>query len=185
MIALAKQTIDRFARPETSFHQLAEKGFMLIEKSTDDALSFSLSALKSLKVAYEKGYMQTLEELIHGDLFSDFLAQAEYLLESNFKDAAAVMAGGVLEEHLRKLCDKRAIRTTYLDGAGKTKPKMIDAMNSELAKAGSYGKNEQKQVTAWAGIRNDAAHGDYGKYTGDQVELMVQGLRSFLSLHPA
>jgi hypothetical protein len=29
---------------------------------------------------------------------------AQHLLEQNYKDAAAVMVGGVLEEHLRQLC---------------------------------------------------------------------------------
>jgi len=58
-------------------------------------------------------------------------------------------------------------------------------MNSELVKVGVYDKIEQKQVAAWAAIRNDAAHGDYDKYEKNQVVLMVQGLRGFLSRHPA
>jgi len=185
VLPLAKQTIDRFARPQTPFHQLAERGFGLIEKSSEEAVSLNLAALRSLKTAYEKGYMQTLEELIHADLFSDFFEQAEYLLDRNFKDAAAVMAGGVLEEHLRKVCNKNTINATYVDADGKTKFKMIEAMNVELAKAKVYDKNEQKQVTAWGGIRNDAAHGNYEKYGKDQVALMIQGLRGFLGRYPA
>ena len=143
-----------------------------------------LSALRSLKVAYQKGYLQTFQELIHAELFSDFLEQAEHLLDRNFKDAAAVLAGGVLEEHMRKLCEKNGIPTTHVDKDGKTKHKMIDTMNGELAKGMVYDKNEQKQVTAWAGIRNEAAHGNYDKYGQDQVMLMLQGLRGFLSRYP-
>jgi hypothetical protein len=40
-------------------------------------------------------------------------------------------------------------------------------------------------VTAWAGIRNDAAHADYGKYTAERVRLMIQGIRHFMSSYPA
>ena len=29
---------------------------------------------------------------------------------------------------------------------------MLDAMNADLAKATAYGKIEQKEVTAWAGL---------------------------------
>lgn len=183
-ITLAKQIVDRFAEPETSFRRLAEEGFNY-DQFNSHPLNCMLSALQALRIAYEKGYLQTLQELIHANLFSDFLDQAEHLLENKYKDAAAVMAGGVLEEHLRKLCSKASIETTFVDANGKTKHKMIDALNNELAKANVYGRNDQKQVTAWADLRNDAAHGHYEKYNQEQVGLMVQGLKAFLSRHPA
>jgi hypothetical protein len=143
------------------------------------------AALSALRIAYSEGQMRTLEELIHADLFSDLLEQAEHLLESGYKDAAAVIADGVLEEHLRKLCAKNGIATTVPGKGGKQTHLMIDAMNAELARAGVYGKNDLKQVTAWAGIRNDAAHGQYGNYNEGQVEAMVRGIRLFLSNYPA
>ena len=58
-------------------------------------------------------------------------------------------------------------------------------MNSELAKIAAYSKNDQKQLTAWAGIRNDAAHGNYHNYTDGEVKLMVAGIRDFLGRNPA
>lgn len=88
-----------------------------------------------------------------------------------------MLAGGVLEQHLRKLCDKHGVALS-------AKPK-LETMNTGLAKAGVYGKNEQKQVTAWAGIRNDAAHAEYSRYTGEQVALMAQGIRHFMATYPA
>jgi hypothetical protein len=133
--------------------------------------------LKALRADYAADRLQSFQELIHADLFSDFLEMAEYFLEEGYKDPAAVMAGGVLEEHLRKLCGRHGVTLP-------AKPK-LDTMNADLAKAGAYNKNEQKQVTAWAGIRNDAAHGNYGNYSENQVELMVAGIRDFLSRHPA
>jgi hypothetical protein len=61
---------------------------------------------------------------------------AEYLQQEGYKDPAAVMAGGVLEEHLRKLCGKHGVTVS-------PKPK-LDSMNSDLAKAGAYNKNDQR-----------------------------------------
>jgi hypothetical protein len=58
-------------------------------------------------------------------------------------------------------------------------------MNSDLAKAGAYNKNDQKQVTAWAGLRNDAAHGSYSNYTDGEVKLMMAGIRDFISRNSA
>ena len=65
------------------------------------------------------------------------------------------------------------------------KPKKADVMNSDLTKEGVYPKTQQKQVTAWLGIRNDAAHGHYDKYTNDQVNLMLIGLTDFFVRYPA
>jgi hypothetical protein len=72
------------------------------------ALQPARGMLEALRNDYESGYMQSVVELVHADLFTDFLEMAEYLLEQNYKDPAAVVTGSVLEAHLRKLCDKAA-----------------------------------------------------------------------------
>ena len=65
--------------------------------------------LKALRDDYEAGHIQTVRELIHGETFSDFLDMASHLLSEKYKDAAAVIAGGVLEQHLRALCVKHRV----------------------------------------------------------------------------
>ncbi|MFZ0592306.1 MAG: hypothetical protein WAM39_17735, partial [Bryobacteraceae bacterium] len=96
-------------------------------------------------------------ELVHADVFSDFLEMADHLLEQGYKDAAAVIVGSVLEEHLRKLCQKHGLGTTINSGA----PKKADLINADLAGAMVYPKLDQKNVTAWLDVRNKAAHGKY------------------------
>ena len=63
----------------------------------------SWGILAALRTDYASGYMQTVEELIRADLFQDFLGMAEELVSKGYKDAAAVIAGGAPQEHLRKL----------------------------------------------------------------------------------
>jgi hypothetical protein len=126
------------------------------------------------------GRLATVTELLHADLFGDFLDMAQHLLEEGYKDAAAVMAGGVLEEHLRKLCAKFGVPATT-----NTKPKKADAMNADLAGALAYPKSDQKNVTAWLGLRNDAAHGNYAAYKLEQVVLLIQSIRDFITRVPA
>ena len=63
-----------------------------------------------MRTDYEAGHLQLLNELIHADLFSDFLEMADYLFEEGYKDPTAVIGGGVLEEQLRKLCQKNKIQ---------------------------------------------------------------------------
>jgi hypothetical protein len=58
-------------------------------------------------------------------------------------------------------------------------------LNADLAKAGKYDKGDQKQVTAWLDLRNKAAHGKYTEYTKERVDLMLDGVRNFVSrVHP-
>ena len=106
---------------------------------------------------------------------------AEYFLDNDYKDAAAVLVGGVLEEHLRQLCSKHKITATDSKG----KPHKADRMNADLAKAQVCTKLEQKDITAWLGLRNNAAHAKYSEYTKDQVVVMLQGVRGFASRMPS
>jgi hypothetical protein len=108
------------------------------------------------------------------------MEMAEHLLDQGYKDPAAVITGSVLEEHLRKLCDKHGI---IVSQGGK--PKKADALNAELAGANVYSKLDQKNVTAWLDLRNKAAHGKYGEYTKDQVALLIQSVRDFITRNPA
>ena len=139
-----------------------------------------IGVVDSLLRNIKKGYLKSLEEIIHGDVFSDFLEMAEYLNSNGYKDAAAVIAGSTLEAHLKQLCKKHGIAT---DKAGK--PKKADALNSELAAANAYSRLDQKNVTAWLGLRNHAAHGNYGNYAKEQVSLLISGIRDFITRVPA
>src|ERR1044072_1528656 len=149
-----------------------------------DAANMLAGIFLAIRGDYEAGYFHSVQELIHADVFGDFLEMADYFLSEGYKAPAAVIAGGVLEEHLRKLCQKAGIATTF-QSASSLRPKKADGMNSELAGAGIYTKLDQKSVTAWLDLRNNAAHGKYSEYTKEQVDLMVQGIRDFISRHPA
>ena len=67
--------------------------------------------LTALREDYQAGYLQSIEQLIHGNVFADFL-MADELLQKPYKDPAAVLAGSVLEEHLRNLATTTGVPTT-------------------------------------------------------------------------
>ena len=135
-----------------------------------------IGSLRALRRDYEDGYLQTVQGLVRAEVFADFLEMAAHLLEQGYKDPAAVLAGGVLEEHLRALCVARALKTVM---AGR--PKKADTMNAELAGAGAYNKLDQKNVTAWLDLRNNAAHGKFDQYSKDQASVMLLGVREFVA----
>ncbi|MDQ3801031.1 MAG: HEPN domain-containing protein [Acidobacteriota bacterium] len=130
----------------------------------------ALGILKAAKDDYENGYLFDTRTLIEAEVFDDFLEQAEHLLNQGYFTAAAVIAGSVLEDSLRKLCVKNGIALS-------AKPK-LDTINADLAKAGVYNLLKQKQITALADLRNKAAHGQSG-FTKEDVEEMIRDVRRF------
>jgi hypothetical protein len=145
-----------------------------------DHVAGQIGVAKSLLSDIRNGYLKSLEEIIHGDIFGDFLEMAYHLAENGYKDAGAVIAGSTLEAHLRQLCVKHGILTI-----SHGKPKKADTINADLVKAGAYSKLDQKNVTAWLGLRNDAAHGNYTAYDANQVTLLISSIRDFITRLPA
>jgi uncharacterized protein (DUF2164 family) len=155
------------------FNQQAHS-FTFMEESTEN----SRGILSAVKQEIDGGWLFTVKGLISAEIFADFLEMAQYLLNEGYKDAAAIMSGSVLEEHLRQLCIKNSIPVENIkDG----KPKKANQLNDELAANSVYNKLDQKSVTAWLDLRNKAAHGKYNEYAKDQVVLMHQGVTDFMS----
>lgn len=136
--------------------------------------------LKAAKQEIEGGWLFTTKGLVSAEIFSNFLEMAEHLLNEGYKDAAAVMIGSTLEEHLRQLCIKVSIPIETIKD-GKSTPKKADTLNSELASASVYDKFDQKSVTTFLDLRNKAAHGKYSGYIKKDVELMLMGTINFMA----
>ena len=180
VIASIVAAIERLAPPNTYYLTSLEPIHENYGFDSCESIPYLVGIIEALKTAYESGYLYKIEELIHSDVFSDFISMAEYLLKEGYKDPAAVIIGGVLEEHLRKLCLRNTITTTVDD-----RPKKADMMNSELASKGVYNKLDQKSVTAWLDLRNKAAHGKYTEYTDEQVGFTLLAIRDFIARFPA
>jgi hypothetical protein len=130
----------------------------------------------ALREDVRRGYLDSFESVVRSETFSDLLAMAGYLLGQGYKDAAAIIAGGVLEEQLRKLAPRHGVAAK--DGQDWRRSQQL---NQDLCAAGAYLSNDQKSITAWLDIRNDAAHGKYANYSESQVDLMLRGVRDFVS----
>lgn len=133
--------------------------------------------IKAVQSDYEKGLLIDFRQLLQSEIFSDFLEMAEYLLKENYKDAATVIIGSVLEDTLRKLAIANSINIKKHNEDYLT----LEALNVELAKANVYDKLIQKQITSWGDLRNKAAHGHYDKYDKQQVEMMLLFVQKFCS----
>lgn len=132
----------------------------------------ALGVLKAALEDYEGGYLFRLRELIETEVFSDFLDQANALLDAGYFAPAAVVIGTVLEDGLRRLSLRAGIELSDT-------PK-LDRLNADLAKAGVFSKLVQKRITAIADIRNSAAHGKWDAFTADDVKDMYSWVTRFL-----
>jgi len=136
-----------------------------------------LAILRGYRSDYEAGFFDDLSLLVRAEVAGDYVAQAETLLAEGYYVPAAVLAGAVLEDALRRLCDGKGVPVTKPSGERRG----INAMNDDLAKANVYNAAKAHEIRAWADIRNDCAHGDGHKVKPDDVGRMIQGIRSFIA----
>jgi len=68
-----------------------------------------LGIMRAAKDDYEHGFLFSTRILIEAEVFDDFLEQSEHLLDAGYFQPAAVIAGSVLEDGLRKLCSRNGI----------------------------------------------------------------------------
>jgi hypothetical protein len=86
---------------------------------------------------FERGYLFNVRRLVESEVFADFLDQASELLRAGYHGPAALVAGCVLEDGLRRICARHGLALS-------AHPK-LDAMNADLAKAGVYNKLQETQ----------------------------------------
>lgn len=151
LVTRARAAVDRFSPPGSAYTQEAtmveRSSFHIVWKA--EQLCAIVAALRD---DYEYGGLESVAELVHADLFDDFLEIADELRSKGFMAPAAVVAGSVLEEHLRKLADKRHI--ARLDSKGR--PKSAETLSVELRRVGEFTEVlgeftevQRKSVQAW------------------------------------
>jgi len=132
-----------------------------------------MAVLRAANNDHSNGYLFQLNQLVRAEVFDDILEQGEYLHEQGYYQAAGVLADAVLEDSLRKLCERNGIS---LDMTPK-----LDSMNAELAKKGVYSVLIQKRITSLADIRNKAAHGKWNDFSSSDVKDMLKHVRDFVT----
>ncbi len=130
-----------------------------------------LPVIKATYDDFKNGFLITFKQIVQAEVFDSELEQAKSLLENGYKNAAAVIAGVVLETAIKELC---------LNNNIDLEKKRLTRLNDDLAKAGVYNTLEQKRITALADIRNNAAHGKYDEFTIEDVERMISDIERFL-----
>ncbi len=124
----------------------------------------------------EKGLSSSLspERQTQIETVGDFLSQAEDILsQAKLHNAVAVvLIGASLEEFLRGWCEAEQLKPQQLS---------IDGYMKALKDEDLINKQDIKDITGWAGLRNDAAHGHWDKVSDySRADIMLKGVRLFI-----
>lgn len=119
------------------------------------------------------GFLIGQEFLVAGEVFVSVLDQAKHLLSAGYKDPAAILARVVLEDALKRLARANGLSDN----------KKAAIINQDLRHAGVYHQHQERLVQSRLDIGNDAAHGDFHKYTEADVTKMIEDIEQFLAFH--
>lgn len=124
----------------------------------------------------EEGFATSipLEVRIRHEAATDLMEQVQLLLEDMKIHPATpiILAGASLEEFLRGLVEG-------CNGSPPSKPGIAKYAET-LRRAEVIDAQDVKDLIAWAGIRNAAAHGEFDKINIDRARLMIDGVNLFM-----
>lgn len=156
-------------RSSIHYEEFEKSESTLSNEGVADAARILLAIFTAAEKDFKDGFAPSVSLLAQSEVFTDELNQAQELLNHNYVVASAVIASIVLESKLRHMCTSRSIQI------GK-----LDRMNNDLVKSEAYDTNVQKRITAIAGIRNSAAHGNINEFTKADVQGVIDDVRRFL-----
>ncbi|MFN8354219.1 MAG: hypothetical protein U0Y10_07235 [Spirosomataceae bacterium] len=117
--------------------------------------------------------LSNIEGLLQADLFDGELSASRELFTKKHLRAGGVLAGVVLEKHLKNVTD------THKISIAKKKPTLSD-FNDTLKDKGVYDVPTWRQIQRLADIRNLCAHGNERDPTKEEVEEMINGVEKVI-----
>jgi hypothetical protein len=160
----------------TFFKSLAEVNYFQHREGT--MRSLLESNLRAFIEYVESGLLEgiSIERKAQIDVVSDFLEQAHTLLNTKgvHPAAPAVVIGAALEEFLRNWVEE-------VDLSLEGKKPSIDSYAKVLREADLITKQDIKDITVWAGLRNHAAHGEWDEVSDkNRISMMLEGVNLFM-----
>ncbi len=143
-----------------------------------DAIKFAFQTLEKFIKVVENDFISTssFHRKIQTDVISDILEQAQNMFEESKIHPAcpAMLIGAALEEFLRNWVEEQAFSL-------ENKKPSIDSYAKILKENDLITKQDIKDITSWAGIRNDAAHGKWEEIDDvKRIKLMFEGVNYFM-----
>lgn len=126
-----------------------------------------LAILKATSTRFSSSLYE-IKQLVQADLFDDEIEASKELLKSKFYRAAGIVAGVVLEKHLRQVCSDHNIKLN------KKNPTLND-LNEALKKAEVIDLSVWRRISLLADLRNLCAHHNEKEPKSDQINDLIEG----------
>ena len=172
----ALAAIQRIAGESSQYYQAAPK------PNSQDRISVAgfnptlipglRGALSSLREAVNSGLLVSLETRLRAAVHDDLLEQGSELVKNGYYVAGMVLIGGVLEDHLRKMCETHSL---VWSGKGSI------AKYNDLLKDKAYNQAVWRRIQSIGDVRNDAAHGNAKKVDEAEVQDALRFVRRILA----
>jgi len=173
-VTSASAAIDRLTGRDSQFYRQIVINPTKPLAATCEVVMSIVGSLHALREAVEKDHLLTLQQLAQAAVLDDFLGQAVVLLEAGYHVPAMVLVGGVLEEHLSKLCANRSIKSVG-------KPSL--STYNDVLKGIVYDNPVWRRLQVIGDLRNVAAHGKGVTVKAEDVTDALAFARRFLADH--
>jgi hypothetical protein len=174
-VTTASATIDRLTGRDSQFYrQIIINPTKPLAAASEVVMSI-VGSLHALREAVQKDHLLTLQQMVQAAVLDDFLGQSDALLEGKYHVAAMVLVGGVLEEHLGKLCANRSVKPAGRPGL---------SMYNDALKGIAYDQPVWRRLQVIVDLRNLAAHGEGAKVKAEDVSEALAFARRFLADYP-
>ena len=179
---LCLSAIERIAARGSTYYQQALRELDQQGSLTSAMLAAGLYALvSSLKDDIQSDATATFQEVENAWVLGEFLVMAEALVGQDCLGAALVLAGGVLESHLRHLAAKHDLQPP--DG-GRARPASAGVINAALIEV-AYGREVSVKVSVGLSVFREAVQGQSEDLSPQSVSAFIRYVRVFMEGYPA
>lgn len=134
--------------------------------------SQALGILRSAQEEFDLGLTDEITHILAIEFFDGVLDQAKELLTKGLKDPAVILGRIIIEDTLKDLCKRNGINFSDSEGAS--------SINEKLKEAKVFTLPQFKLCRTNIELGNDGAHGDFDKYSYDDVNKMFEYIENSL-----
>ena len=127
--------------------------------------------LQTVKYEIDNDIISSIENQARGEVFGDFIHLSKDLLAEGYKDAAAVLACGALEDSLKKFANRKGLDVDDKD---------LSAVIHSLKAKGLIKGTQSGVVQSYVQLRNKAFHAQFEKIEVPEVASLISFVEQFL-----
>lgn len=139
-------------------------------KAAIPLLTQQIAIVEAIKRRFESSLFD-IKQLVQADVFDSELDGAQELLKSKYARAAGVIAGVVLEGHLKQVCDNHDLPK---------KSGTIAVLNDALKAGNVIELSQYRQIQFLGDLRNKCGHRNATEPTEQEVEDLINGVAKII-----